>query len=337
MPDDKNKPQTGQPAEPPSQPSSPPQEDDSLDASKAGPASTPPPTEPQQANDPFVQATKKNLPGKAFVFGNLYLIVFALLVLIAGVVVYVSIKTGAPKNNDSHAGSLTDQQLSTLKGNTTLVGDSKNTLDVQSNSIFEGQVLLRSDLNVAGNLKVGGPLSLPSITVGGSGTFGQIGISGGLNVSKDTVIQGQLTVKNNLSVSGTANFGALDVSTLSVTKLNIRGDLAFNQHLVSSGGGPGRTGGTALGGGGTVSVSGTDTAGSINVNTGSGAPAGCFVTVSFTHQFSSTPYVVISPANSNAATIEYYVTNRSSGGFSVCSANAPGNGKNFVYNYVVIQ
>lgn len=326
MPEDKN-----------NLPSGPPQEEDSLDGSKAGPPATPPAAADKPPNPSAGQPAKKGAPGKSFIFGNLYLIVFGILVLAAGVVVYVSIKTGAPPSNTGKAGSLTDQQLATLKGSTTLVGDSKSTLDVQSNSIFEGQVLLRSNLNVAGSLQVGKSLSLPSITVGGSGTFGQIGISGGLNVSKDTVINGQLTVKNNLSVSGTASFGALDVSTLSVTTLNIRGDLTFNQHLVSSGGGPGQSGGTALGGGGTVSVSGTDTAGSINVNTGSGAPAGCFVTISFTHHFNSTPYVVISPANSTAATIEYYVTNRSSGGFSVCSASAPGSGKNFVYNYVVIQ
>lgn len=333
MPEDKNKPQPETPPQPPA----PPAEEDSLDASKPSQENKPAAAEPQQTIDPFKQSTKKNLPGKSLVFGNLYLIVFALLVLFAGIVVYVSIKTGAPKNNNNKATSLTDQQLANLKGNTTLVGDSKNTLDVQSNSIFEGQVLLRSDLNVAGSLKVGKPLSLPSITVGGSGTFGELGISGGLNVSKDTVIQGQLTVKSNLSVSGTANFGALDVSTLSVTSLNIRGDLAFNQHLVSSGGGPSRASGTALGSGGTVSVSGSDTAGSINVNTGSGAPAGCFVTVNFTHHFSSTPYVVLSAANSTAATIEYYVTNRSASGFSLCTANTPGSGKNFVYNYIVIQ
>jgi cytoskeletal protein CcmA (bactofilin family) len=175
-------------------------------AQKSAAAASPPPKPPA---------------GKRFsLFGNLYLLVFVLLVFAAAGVVYVAMKSSKPSSNQTKTTSLTDQQISSLKGNTTLVGDSKQTLDIQSNSIFEGQVLDRGDLNVAGSLKVGGPLSLPSVSVGGNGTFGQIGISGGLNVAGDSTLQGALTVQKNLTVSGSGSFGSCAViSTLTSISL----------------------------------------------------------------------------------------------------------------------
>src|SRR5579864_6078875 len=126
-------------AQPPT--SSTPSEEDSLDAGAANQSQGAPAakTAPGAPSGPASPPPKKGLPGR-FLFNNLYLVVFAALVLAAGIVVYVSIKTGQPPSSNTKVGSLTDQQVSTLKGNTTLVGDSKNTLDVQSNSIFEGQV-----------------------------------------------------------------------------------------------------------------------------------------------------------------------------------------------------
>jgi len=328
MPSDENKPAPE--AQTPVKPAAPADGGDSLDAKNSpslpapdpGTANTPPPK----------KGGLRNLP----IFKNLWLIVFILVVLAAGAVVYVSIKSAKPTTTVSKAGSLTDQQLASLKGNTTLVGDAKQTLDVQSNSIFEGAVLLRSDLSVAGSLKVGSGISIPSITVGGNGSFGQIGISGGLNVAGDTALQGNLTVQKNITVNGTASFANLSVSTLGVTTLQLRGDFNLNQHINASGGVPSRSLGTAVGGGGTASVSGSDTAGTVNINTGSGPPAGCFITVSFAHTFSGTPHVVISPTNSNAANLDYYV-NRSGSSFSVCTTNAPAASTNYVFDYIVIN
>jgi hypothetical protein len=282
------------------------------------------------------KSAKAGLAKRFSLFGNLYLLIFVLLVLVGAGVIYVAIKSSKPSSTQQKTSSLTDQQISSLKGNTTLVGDAKQTLDIQSNSIFEGQVLDRGDLNVAGALKVGGPLSLPSVTVGGNGTFGQIGINGGLNVGGDATVQGALTVQKNLTVSGSGSFGSLNVSTLSITTLLLRGDISVNQHILTTGTQPGRSFGTALGGGGTASVSGTDTSGTVSINTGSGPPAGCFVTVNFAKNFGSTPHVVISPSNSNAASLAYY-TNRSASNFSICSAGAPAGGTNYVFDYIVIQ
>ena len=104
---------------------------------------------------------------------------------------------------------------------------------------------------------------------------------------------------------------------------------------MQGGGTPGKTDGTALGGGGTASISGTDTAGTVNINTGGGTVAGCFVTIGFTQNFSS-PHVVITPVGSAAAGINYYI-NRTNSGFSICTTNAAPVGQSFAFDYVVID
>lgn len=331
MPSDENKPggSSSTPDKKAASIESPVHEDASLEmpVEFTEPAAQPAAEQPKDQKKPSPLSLIKN---------NLWLVVFIIIIGVGGVIVLVTLKSSKPSTTVTKAGSLTDQQLAALKGNTTLVGDAKQTLDVQSNAIFQGSVLLRSDLGVAGSLKVGGPLSLPSITVGGGGTFGQLGISGGLNVGGDTNIQGQLSVQRNLTVGGSASFGSLSVSSLSVTTLALRGDINLNQHINTSGGVPGRTLGTAVGGGGTASVSGTDTAGTVNINTGSGPPAGCFITINFTRSFSRTPHVVISPSSSSAAGLQYY-TNRSSGNFSVCTAGPPAASTNYIFDYIVIN
>ncbi len=272
---------------------------------------------------------------KALTIVNIYMAIFILVVLAAAAVVYVSIKP-AKVDTTTPLGKLSDQQLSALKTNSTLVGDPKQTLDIQSNTILEGQVLARNDLNVAGSLKVGGALSLPAITVTGSGNFAQIGTTGALSVGGDADLQGQLTVRKNLNVSGTASFGNLSVATLSVTSLQVKNDFSLSKHIVTSGGTPGRTNGTALGSGGTVSVGGTDTAGTVSINTGGSPPAGLFVTITFTQKFATTPHVVITPVGSSAAGLQYYI-NRDANGFSIGTLNAPPSSANFAFDYIVIE
>jgi cytoskeletal protein CcmA (bactofilin family) len=332
MPEEKPKQPAADPQSAPPAPTEPESLDgDSLDAAQQ-PTS---PAAPAGDDEASPQPAKKGLK-KFGIFSHLYLLVFALMAVAAVAVVMVSLKSAKPQTKTNKVTSLTSQQLSSLKGNTTLVGDSKQTLDVQSNSIFEGQVLLRSDLNVAGGLKIGGAISTPSITVGGNGTFGQLGINGGLNVGGDTTLQGQLTVQKNLSVTGSASFGSLNVSTLSVTSLQLKGDISLNQHIVATGGLPGRTNGSALGSGGSASISGSDTAGTVNINTGGGPPAGCFVTVNFAKSFGATPHVVITPASSSSAGLQYYV-NRTTSNFSICTANSPAASTTYNFDYIVID
>jgi cytoskeletal protein CcmA (bactofilin family) len=271
-------------------------------------------------------------------FANLYFLIFIFILLAAATLIAFSIKF-SNKNSGPQAAkttSLTDQQITALKGSTTLVGDSQKVLDIQGNSIFEGQVLMRNNLDVAGSIKIGGSLSLPAITVGGQSTFGQIQVNDKLSVNGDTVLQGQLTVQKGLTVAGTASFGTLSASKLNVSTIQLSGDLVISRHVGVSGGTPSRANGGALGSGGTASVNGTDTAGTVTINTGGSPPAGCFVTIGFTQKFTSTPHVIISPSNSSSANLSYY-TNRTSTNFSVCSASAPSASTTYLFDYVVID
>jgi cytoskeletal protein CcmA (bactofilin family) len=302
------------------------QEDDSLTDSAVG---SPEPESPGRSH---------GFSSRVMNFANLYFIIFLLLLLLGAGGIFAAVKFNNKNaaNQNSKTASLTDKQLADLKNNTTLVGDAQQTLDIQGNSIFEGQVLMRNNLDIAGSIKIGGSLSLPAITVGGTSTFGQIHVNDQLSVSGNTTLQGTLTVQKGLTVTGSASFGSLSASQINAASLQLSGDFVVSRHINVSGGTPGRSGGSALGSGGTASVSGTDTAGTVTINTGGGPPAGCFITINFVNRYNSTPHAIISPSNSNSANLNYYA-NRSTTSFSVCTANAPAASTTYLFDYIVID
>jgi hypothetical protein len=259
----------------------------------------------------------------------LYLAVFAVLLAVVGASVAAAVMLSKNTQKSTETQDLTAEQLAELAGSSTIVGDPGQILNIQSSTIFENQILARSDLSVAGTLKIGGPLSLPSLDAG-TGTFDE------LTVDNNLAIAGSLTIQGSITVSGATSFKDLSVGNLSATTLQIAGDLSFGRHLTSGGSTPGKSNGSALGGGGTASVSGNDTAGSIAINTGGSPPAGCFITVNFVNKYNDTPAVIISPVGSASGSLDYYV-NRSSTNFSVCTANAPAAGTNYNFDYLVIN
>lgn len=293
------------------------------DSSKSEPS-----RQPEDNHKPS-KTSGNSLLARAKNWKNIYLTVFGALVLLAGLSVIGALMWGRDSSKDSEAQQLTTEQLAELAGNTTIVGDSKQTLSIQSSTVFEGQVLARNDLSVAGSLSVGGALSLPSIDAG-SGTFDQLQVDNSLSVA------GNLNLQGSLTVSGSTSFKTLSASQLNVSNLQLTGDLSISRHIVPSGGNPGKSNGSALGSGGTVSVSGSDTAGTVTINTGSSPPAGCFVTVNFVNKFNTTPRVVVSPSNSSSASLDYY-TNRSTTNFSLCTINAPSAGTTYIFDYIAFD
>lgn len=268
---------------------------------------------------------------------NLYLVVFILIIIGAITLTVVLLTTNKQSSSNKKSTSLTSGQLAQLQGNTTIVGDAKQTLDIQSNSIMEGQLLVRKDLNVAGSIKVGGGLSLSSVTVGGGGNFGQLQVNGTFSVSGNTVISGLLSVQKDLSVTGNGSFGgSLTAAQLTITNLQLNGDLQINRHITVGGSLPGKVNGSGLGSGGTASVSGTDTAGTVTINTGSSPSAGSLITVNFASRFNSTPHVVVTPIGSSAAGLQYYVT-RTNTSFTLNTANTPPAGTSFSFDYIVFD
>jgi cytoskeletal protein CcmA (bactofilin family) len=284
-------------------------------------------------------APKKKKKGKG-IFGrfSVYLLMFVVVLLLAFMVVIGTYLRSHSKNNTKiNTQNLSQSDLSQLAQSDVTVGDAKQVLNVQSNAVFAGQVLVRSDLQVAGKLQVGGSLSLTGITVSGDSIFDQLQVNKNLQVAGDTAVQGQLSVQKSISVNGTGTFnGALSAPSIIVNTLQISGDLSLTHHIIAGGANPGRSSGNALGGGGTASVSGSDTAGSITINTGSSPSVGCFITVNFANKFSSTPHVVVSPVEATAGNLNYYVT-RTTGSFTVCSTNAAAGGQTFGFDYIIFD
>lgn len=271
---------------------------------------------------------------------NIYLLFFLLIIVIAAVVTvatYLRNKTATTASN----GTLTQQNLPAntleeLANSGVQVGDPKQVLNIQSNSVFAGAVLVKGELQVAGGLRIGnGSLSLPEVNVGGSAVINDLQ-SQTLDVAGNSSVN-DLSVRRNVNVNGNGTFnGGLTTSSLSVGRLQLNGDLVITRHLVAGGATPGRSNGGALGSGGTSSVGGSDTAGSISINTGGSPAAGCFITVNFTAAYGGTPHVIITPVGSAAAGLNYYV-NRSANNFSVCSTNpAPGNAS-FGFDYHIFE
>lgn len=270
---------------------------------------------------------------------NIYLLLFICLLVLAGIIAYLSYQ-GSKKEEAKKSAILTEplsqETLDKLKQSDVRVGDPKQILSVESNAIFAGKVLVRDSLEIAGQLKIGGPLNLTGLNVAGSTSLDQAKVKN-LDVSGNSSIQGQLSVQQSLTVGGSLSVsGSLTAGQLTLNGLQVNGDLKLAKHIDAGGGTPGRSNGSALGSGGTSSISGTDTAGTVNINTGGGSGTGCYTTVSFTQKFNSTPHVVITPVGSAAGALNYYI-NRDSNGFSICSASAAGGGKSFSFDYIVID
>jgi cytoskeletal protein CcmA (bactofilin family) len=285
---------------------------------------------PEAAKLPFIKRLTQHL--------NIYLLLFILLLVLAGGIViatYLASKTADKSSVKTQ--TLTSDTLKQLATNDVTVGQPKQVLNVQSNAVFAGKVLIRDSLEVAGPISVGGALNVPGITVSGNSIFEQLQVNKGLSVAGDTALQGLLSVQRNLTVAGTGTFGGnVSAPQITTNTLQLNGNLSLTRHLAVGGSTPSRTNGNALGGGGTVAVSGSDIGGSININTGSGPSAGCFTTVTFTTRYNSTPRVNVTPVGSAAGSIGYYIE-RNNSSFSVCANQAAPANTSFGFDYFIVE
>lgn len=270
---------------------------------------------------------------------NIYVLIFILIILIAGIAAYASFKNnkGTSNNSTINGQNLSATDLQNLKNSSSSVGDATQTLTIASNSIFNGQVLMKSGLDVAGTIHVGGALSLPGITVSGTSAFNNIQVGNNLSIAGNAAVQGTLTIQNSLSVNGNATFGGtVSAPTINIDTLVMNKDLQLNRHIEPGGPTPRVSSGTAVGGGGTVSMNGSDTSGTVNINFGSGPFAGILANISFVYAFNQTPHVVISPVGSNCSALNYYV-NRTTGGFSIGTSNSGPGGSSCSFDYIVMD
>lgn len=270
---------------------------------------------------------------------NVYLLLFIfILVLAAGVVVVLFTKNQSANKPEvaTSTQDLSQDSLKQLANSSVTVGSPKQVLNVESNAIFAGSVLVRSNLEVAGGIKIGGDITLPGLTVSGTSRFGEIQADK-LSIAGVTNMQNTLTVRNGLNVSGTSKFdGPISAPQVTTNALQVNSDLTLTHHIVAGGPIPSIEKGPALGNGGTATLSGSDTSGSISIGTGSSPPAGCFATINFVNRFTNTPRVIITPVGSSSATVQYYV-NRTSTSFSVCTASPAPTGATLGFDYIIFN
>lgn len=286
---------------------------------------------PEQPRKNLLQRIKSSI--------NIYLLLMIGVLLIASAIVLLTYLTSKKNTGTSNlsSSSLTENALQQLASSDTnaSVGNTNQVLTVQSSSIFAGKVLIRQDLEVAGNLTVGNTLTINGISVSGTAQIGQLDVSSDESVGGNDSIQGSVTVGKGIQVNGPGLFsGQITAPQITTPDLQISGDLVLTHHLVTGGSAPKSTSGNALGLGGTTSISGDDTAGSININTGASPIAGCFATINFSTSFNTTPHVLITPIGSYAASVGFYV-NRSSKSFSICGTVAAPQNVNFGFDYFV--
>ncbi len=270
---------------------------------------------------------------------NIYLLMFILIVVIAGVisaVMYLN-STKTPDAPDIKSQQLTTEALKQLANTDASVGNSSQTLTIQGNTVIAGQTLMRGNLNVAGNLQTGGTIQAPGITISGSANLGDTQINS-LQVATNFAVQGTTTVRD-LNVSGTSSFsGPMTASQITTSKLILSGNatLQIPNHISFTGPSPNRSSinNAVLGSGGTASINGSDTTGTINISTGGGPTAGCFLQLAFAQAFTNEPHVLVSPIGQAAGQLEFYVT-RSKTGFSLCTANAAAANQAFAFDYFV--
>lgn len=270
---------------------------------------------------------------------NLYLVLFIFILVIAGTILTVAYLQSKKASTTAtlQTQSLTADALKQVASSDATIGNTQQILNVQSSAVFAGKVLVREDLEVAGNLRIGGTVALSNITVSGTTQLGQAQINKDLSVAGDTGIQGSLTVAKTLQVNGGGSFsGPISAPQITTSNFQLNSDLILTKHIVIGGPTPTRSSGNALGNGGSSSVNGSDSAGAVTVNIGTGASAGCFITVNFATKFNNTPHVLITPVGSDAGTINYYI-NRNSSNFSICTTMAPPNGSSFGFDYFVVN
>lgn len=286
------------------------------------------------------EPAKKINPIKKFLKRfNVYLLMF-LLVVVIGVAVVVVAYLNSKK--EPPIPSLTNQTLDVetlrqLANADATVGDTNQTLTIQGNAIVSGQMLVRGNLNVAGTIQLGGEFSVPDLIVSGSANLAETQIAS-LQVAEESIFQGEVTLQDDLNVAGTTSFnGTVTVADLVVAKLTMSGNgrLEIPNHINFTGASPGRViNAGVLGAGGSGSVNGSDTAGTVNLNTGDNPTAGCFVRIRFNMPYQNTPNVIISPINAGAAQTQYYVT-VSNTEFQICTLNTPPNNQVFGFSYFV--
>ncbi|MDB5186951.1 MAG: hypothetical protein JWM07_423 [Candidatus Saccharibacteria bacterium] len=287
-------------------------------------------------------------------------VVVAVLAINAGIITFV-VKGQAEDTNSAAQGEVTISPgvLNSLGVSRNPVGNSSTELVVNPNSRFNGDVVIGSDVSVAGELKLNskftandaslakleaGDTSLSQLNVNGDGTVTNMNLRRDLAVVGATRLQGPvtvsqlMTVNNNLNVSGSlAVGGTLSARSFQASSLVSDTTLTIGGHIITRGAAISVGRGAALSGADTVSISGNDAAGTVAVNLGSNASrSGVIANVAFRQNYGSTPRVVVTAVG---GPVDDLYISRNPGGFSigVRSITSGLSGAGYAFDYMVMQ
>jgi hypothetical protein len=261
----------------------------------------------------------------------------------------------APKANLGEV-TLSSTALDKLGVSRNTVGNSGEELVVGLNSRFSGTVTVGSSMSVAGQLTLNsklsatnasltnlqaGDTSLSKLNVNGDGTVTNFNLRQNLAVAGTSILQGPVTLSQLLTVNNNANIvgnlavgGQLTVRNFEASSLISDTTITIGGHIITAGSQPSYARGSALRATDTVSLSGNDASGTVQVNIGAGSiGAGTLIQVAFRSQYGTTPHVVVSPVGASPG--GYYV-NRTSSGFSIAVSGGLAYG-GYGFDYIVLQ
>jgi hypothetical protein len=268
---------------------------------------------------------------------RIYLLLVALVIVIGVVVVVVASLNNkkTPPAPSVSSQTLTPSELKQSQSPDTTIGSSNQTLNIQGNATFTGQGVIHGSLNVAGTIQSGGQLALPQIKVAGNTTLASAQI-GNLQVATSAAFNGLVTAQSGVNVAGSISFITLNAASLTDTSLVLSSNAQIQGHVsfapptnatpyrqISFG---------VLGNGGSGSVFGSDTSGTVAVNTGNNPLPGCFVTVIFNVPYTTMPNVLISPINIGAGKTKYYLLTTTKS-FKICTTVAAPPNQAFAFDY----
>lgn len=287
-------------------------------AEEKDPLAPPEPAPRKRKRRKFTPPKKKDL----VMWGLPFAIVIA--IVIAAFLLLRKPETKAPTTYVINTQSLDNGTLNELTAG--VDGEVRQQLTISPDTIFKNDVNVQGSLQVDRDLLVGGRTTLQ----------GAVTAADSLTVQRSLTVSGNTSIASNLTVNGQISAASLTVGSLTISSINLSSNLVFAGHIVPGGLTPSARASVAASGG-SVNISGNDTAGTVTISVGNGSTvAGEMAIITFRTAFSTTPKVQLTPINPAASGLRYYAT-RNASLFTVDTSTAPSAGTTYVFDYLVTQ
>ena len=270
--------------------------------------------------------------------------------VIFGIYAYVT-RVKSPVAKAPTITSLDKADLTKLSGffDGNSAGNASQVLTINSSALFKNRVAVSSDLKVVGGLQVSSTTALADLTVDKTATLGvtnirgQLVVAGPVNFQSPAQFGAGSTTNGNLAVTGNGSFGgSLSSGTMNVRDISVTGTLTLAGHLSISGQTPGVSALSGAGPGAGASVEGTDSAGTVTINTGTipnfptPFPGAQLVTINFNSAYPRVPHIIITPIGQSAGALEYFII-KTATSFTIGTASKPASATSYAFDFWVVQ